>query len=50
MYPLKTNTLVFSKLKGPYDVRSMPKKRLPAMVDRTVREKATKRASWDKVG
>ena len=34
MYPLKTNRDVI-KLKWQYKVRSMPKKRLPAIVDKS---------------
>ena len=41
MYPLKTNRDV-RKLKWQYDVRNMPKKRLPAIADRAVWEKVTK--------
>ena len=51
MYPLKTNRDV-RKLKWQYDVRNMPKKRLPAIADRAVWEKVTKgRAGirWDRV-
>ena len=39
-------------MKWPCKVRNMPKKRLPAIVDRTVREKVTKRRPgiwWDSV-
>ena len=39
-----------TKLKRQYKVRSMPKKSLPAIADRPVWEKLTKRASWNKVG
>ena len=51
MHPLKTNRYM-RKLKGQYKVRNMPKKRLPAIVDRAVWEKVTKgRAGrrWDSV-
>ena len=41
MHPLKTNRDT-RKLKWEYKVRTMPTKRLPAIVDRAVREKATK--------
>ena len=41
MYPLKTNEFVI-KLKWQYKVRNMPKKRLPAILDRAVWEKVTK--------
>ena len=41
MYPLKTNRDV-RKLKWQHKVRSMPRKRLPAIADRAVREKVTK--------
>ena len=41
MYPLKTSRDVRT-LRWQYEVRNMPKKRLPAIADRTVWEKATK--------
>ena len=41
MHPLKTNRGM-RKLKWQYNVRNMPKKRLPAIVDRAVCEKVTK--------
>ena len=40
------------KLKWPYKVRNMPKKRLPAIADRAVWEKITKERAgirWDSV-
>ena len=37
------------KLKSQYKVRSMPKKRLPAIDDRAVGE-SNERASWNKMG
>ena len=40
-HPPKTNRDV-RKLKWQYEVRSMPKKRLPAIADRAVREKVSK--------
>ena len=51
MHPLKTNGDM-RKLKWQYEVRNVPKKRLPAIVDGAVWEKATKgRAGirWDSV-
>ena len=51
MYPLKTDRDV-RKLKWQYKLRNTPKKRLPAIADRAVWEKATKgRAGirWDSV-
>ena len=51
MHPLKTNIDVI-RLKCQYIARNMPKKRLPAIVDRAVWEKVTEgRAgiSWDSV-
>ena len=51
MYPLNTNRDV-SKFKGQCKVKNMPEERLPAIVDRALREKITKgRAGirWDKV-
>ena len=51
MHPLKTNRDM-RELKWQYKVRSMPKKRLPAMVDRAVWEEVSKgRAGirWDSV-
>ena len=51
MYPLETNRDV-RNLKWQYQVRNMPKKRLPAIADRDVWEKVTKgRAGirWDSV-
>ena len=41
MYPLETNRDA-RKLKWQYKVRNMPKKRLPAIANRVVREKVTK--------
>ena len=41
MYPLKTHRGV-RKLKWQYEVKNVPKKRLPAIVDRAVWEKTTK--------
>ena len=38
------------KLKWRYEIRNMPKKMLPAIADRAVWEKVTKRESWNKVG
>ena len=51
MHPLKTNRDV-RKLKWQYKVKNMPEKRLPAMIDRAVREKITEeraRIRWDNV-
>ena len=41
MYPLETNRDVI-KLKWQHNIKNMPQKRLPAIVDRTVWEKITK--------
>ena len=51
MHPLNTNRDM-RKLKWQYEVlvRNIPKKRLPAIVDRAVWEKVTKSASWNKAG
>ena len=51
MYPLKTNR-GGRKLKWQYKVNNVPEKRLPAIVDRAVWEKITKRRAgirWDNV-
>ena len=51
MHALKTKGDMI-KLKWQYNVinRNMPNMRLPAIVHRAVWEKATKRASWKKMG
>ena len=41
MHPLETNRDM-RKLKGQYEVRNMPKKMLPAIVDRAIWKKVTK--------
>ena len=46
-YPLKTNRDA-RKLKWQYEVKNMPEKRLPAVVDIAVWEKITG-ASWNKM-
>ena len=51
MYPLKT-TRDMRNLKLQHEVRNMPNKRLPAMVDRAIWDKVTKRRvgiRWDSV-
>ena len=42
MYPLETNRDV-RKLKWQYKVKNMPEKKMPAIVDRAVRENKTER-------
>ena len=51
MYPLKTNRDL-RKLEWQYKIQNMPEKRLPAIVDRAVWEKLTKKRAairWDNV-